>query len=109
MSARKKKPRDSLADFILDQLSDIDAVVCRAMFGGYGLYADGQFFGIVAAGHLYFKTDDRTRESYRQRKMPVFQPRPGQTLKRYYQVPVDVLEDRRELCLWAKAAISLKD
>ena len=31
------------------------------MFGGYGLYAGEVFFGIVANGRLYFKTDDETR------------------------------------------------
>ena len=28
---------DSFKDFVLDQLSDLRGVTCRAMFGGYGL------------------------------------------------------------------------
>ena len=38
---------DGFKDFVLDQLSDLHGVTCRAMFGGYGLYCGRVFFGIV--------------------------------------------------------------
>jgi TfoX/Sxy family transcriptional regulator of competence genes len=31
----------SFKDFVLDQLQHLDDIECRAMFGGYGLYAEG--------------------------------------------------------------------
>ena len=36
----------SFKDFVLDQLQHLDDLECRSMFGGYGLYAVGVFFGI---------------------------------------------------------------
>ena len=63
------------------------------MFGGYGLYQDETFFGIVHKGRLYFKIDDSTVGEYRKRKMKPFRPNAKQTLKSYYQVPLEILED----------------
>ena len=96
---------DSFADFILDQLQDLADVECRAMFGGYGLYHDEIFFGIVFKGRLYFKTDEKSAARYRRRGMKAFRPNAKQTLKSYYEVPGEVLEDRDEVAEWARAAI----
>ncbi len=96
---------DSFKDFVLDQLRELDGVEARGMFGGFGLYQDETFFGIIHRGHLYFKIDETTVVEYRNRKMKPFRPSPKQTLKTYYQVPVDVIEDADQLVDWAKRAI----
>ena len=96
---------ESFAEFVLDQLRELDAVEARRMFGGFGLYQDETFFGIVHKGKLFFKIDDSTVGAYRRRKMKPFRPNAKQTLKSYYQVPVEVLEDPDELCVWARRAI----
>jgi DNA transformation protein and related proteins len=36
--------------------------------------------------------------------MKPFRPNPKQTLKTYYEVPADILEDRELLARWADAA-----
>jgi TfoX/Sxy family transcriptional regulator of competence genes len=64
-----KKTDDSFAEFIRDQLQDLDEVTLRRMFGGYGIYAGSQFFAILLAGRLYFKTDSRSRVQYTERGM----------------------------------------
>ncbi|MEY4706125.1 MAG: hypothetical protein RL042_2330 [Nitrospirota bacterium] len=99
--------QDGFKDFVLDQLSDLDGITCRAMFGGYGLYCDRVFFGIVHTGRLYFKTNDTTAPCYRKRRMKPFSPNAAQTLKNYYEVPVDVLENAGELTIWARQASNL--
>ena len=96
---------DSFKDFVLDQLQELDGVEARRMFGGYGLYQDETFFGIIFKGHLYFKTDETTLAAYRKTKMKPFRPNPKQTLKSYYEVPVEVIEDDDRLGEWAEAAI----
>ncbi len=95
---------DSFVAYVLDQLQRLGPVRARAMFGGYGLYNGGVFFGIIDEGRLYFKTDDQSRQEYRRRGMGPFQPNPQQTLKTYYEVPVEVLEDDEELTAWALRA-----
>lgn len=35
------------------------------MFGGFGLHCNGIFFGIIADGGVYFKTDAATVDAYK--------------------------------------------
>jgi DNA transformation protein len=95
---------DGFKDFVLDQLADLRGLTCRAMFGGYGLYHREKFFGIIHKGRLYFKTDQTTAPRYRDRGMKSFKPTSNQTLKNYYEVPVEVLEDSDDLSTWASQA-----
>lgn len=96
---------ESFKDFVLDQLVEMDDVEARRMFGGFGLYQDETFFGIVHKGKLFFKIDESTVGEYRNRKMKPFRPNAKQTLKSYYQVPADVIEDADGLRQWAVNAI----
>jgi DNA transformation protein len=96
---------ESFKDFVLDQLQELDDVEARRMFGGHGLYQDETFFGILHKGELFFKIDASTVGEYRRRKMKPFRPNAKQTLKSYYQVPVDIIEDADELRAWAARAI----
>lgn len=102
MGAGKKE--DSFRDFVLDQLSPLGEVVCRSMFGGYGLYRRADFFGIIYDGRLFFKTDEATREKYIRLGMAPFTPSEKQVLKNYLEVPEEILEDGEELAAWAREA-----
>lgn len=97
--------RDGFKDFVLDQLTDLPGVTARAMFGGYGLYQKAIFFGIIHKDRLYFKVTVSTMPRYKEHGMKPFRPNPKQTLKSFYEVPVDVLEDPESLTQWAKDAI----
>ncbi len=99
----KKEPR--FPKFVLDQIRGMPVVTCRAMFGGYGLYQNGRFFGIIHKSRLYFKTHDWTKEHYVQQGMKPFRPNRSQTLKNYYEVPADVIEDPDCLITWAQDAV----
>jgi DNA transformation protein len=96
-------------DFVLDQLSGLRRVSSKRMFGAMGLYQDACFFGIIDEGRLYFLTGDETRKRYIAQGMKPFEYAPGKTLHSYYEVPVDVLEDDRELCAWAREAVTVQE
>ena len=96
---------ESFKDFVLDQLSALDGLRCRAMFGGFGFYAGEVFFAIVFEGRLYFKTDATTRPHFVERGMSPFRPNRKQSLGGYYEVPLDVVEDAAQLAAWARAAL----
>jgi DNA transformation protein len=98
---------DSFKEFVLDQLNDLGGVTCRAMFGGHGLCQDGAFFGIIFKGRLYFKTNATTAKSYIEKGMKPFRPNAKMTLKTYYEVPVDIIEDSDRLTKWAGKAIKV--
>ena len=96
---------DGFKDFVLDQLMDLRGLTCRAMFGGYGLSHKETFFGIIHKGRLYFKVTPKTIGLYKDHGMKPFRPNTKQTLKSFYEVPTDVLEDAEQLTDWAKDAV----
>lgn len=100
------KQDESFKDFVLDQLGEMDGIEARRMFGSFGLYREETFFAIVHKGRLYFKVDAQTTREYRKRKMKPFRPNSKQTIKSYYQVPADIIEDADELKVWAGRAIA---
>jgi DNA transformation protein len=98
-------PDASFKDFVLDQLRELDGLECRRMFGGYGLYRGDAFFGIIDKGRLYFKTTPETLPNYLARGSGPFKPSAKQTLKTYYEVPAEIIEDRQRLTEWAADAL----
>jgi DNA transformation protein len=98
---------DSFKEFVLDQIRELDRVSCRAMFGGYGIYCGEQFFAIIYKGRLYFKTDPTTASDYIRQGMKPFRPNAKMTLKTYYEVPADILEDSDQLMEWATKAVQI--
>jgi DNA transformation protein len=94
-------PLESFTQFVLDQLEPLGGIDCRRMFGGAGLYYEGVFFAIV-------QTDEMTRPAYESQRMGPFRPNARQTLKTYYEVPADVIEDCDALAEWARRAVSCR-
>jgi len=95
-------------EFVLDQLSGLRRVTHRRMFGAIGLYQGDQFFAIIDDGRLYFVTGEATRPRYEAQGMKAFEYAPGQFLRTYYEVPVDVLEDDGALREWAAEAVAAR-
>ncbi|MCI6959959.1 MAG: TfoX/Sxy family protein [Oscillospiraceae bacterium] len=42
-------------DFVVDQLRDAGAIRSRRMFGEYGLFCDGVFFGVICDDQFFVK------------------------------------------------------
>ncbi len=96
-------------EYVLEQVARTGRVTSRRMFGGVGLYSDGQFFGLIADDTLYFKVGDETRSEYEARGMKPFRPyedRPEVSMS-YYTVPADILDDAEELVAWARRAVAI--
>ena len=96
----------SFGAFVLDQLSGLDGVSAKPMFGGAGFYLDGEFFGILYKERLYFRVSADTIGDYKSREMKPFAPfegRKGES-RGYYEVPIEILESPDDLIAWAKAA-----
>jgi len=94
----------SFRDFVLDQLEGLEGLDCRSMFGGRGLYLDGEFFGMIWKGRLWFRTDGASREEYRALGAEPIPFGGDPSGNAYWSVPADVLEDAPLLLAWARAA-----
>ncbi len=93
-------------DRVVQQLNQVAPVTARAMFGGYGLYADGVMFALIAYETLYFKVDDQNQADYLEAGMtPFLYERHGKPIQMsYYQLPATVLADPAELLVWIEKA-----
>lgn len=76
------------------------------MFGGFGVYADELFFGIIHGERIYLRTNEETRIRYVEAGMSWFvTPGRKKAIKAYYEVPTEVIERARDLRVWAREAI----
>lgn len=109
----KPDTNETFREFIEDQLSGLEGLSLKRMFGGYGLYRESVFFGILSDGRIYFKTDGTTRPAYIKlgsapfsyyKKDKISGRKKKAFLKNYYEVPVDIMEDRDQLTEWARRA-----
>ncbi len=98
-------------NYVLEQLARLRGLTSRRLFGGYGLYSDGSFFGLIDDDTLFFKTGDGNRADYEARGMKRFMPRPDQSPSGggmgYHEVPADVLEDAEQLWMWARKSVEI--
>lgn len=95
-------------DFVLEQLRAVAPVTAKAMFGGVGLYADGQFFALIADDVVYFKADDSTRGDFQAAGSKPFMPYGDQGYSMsYYELPSDALEDPDQLRRWMQKSIDV--
>jgi DNA transformation protein and related proteins len=94
-------------EWVLEQLHAAGPVTGRAMFGGYGLYIDGLFFGLIDDDVLYFKVDDSTRGEYEVAGSGPFRPMGNEKPMQYYELPANVLEDRSRLIEWTQKALEV--
>ncbi len=91
----------SYLDHVTELLAPLGEVSSRAMFGGYGIFHEGDMFALISGSTLYFKVNDSNRAVYEAAGSKQFKPMP------YYEVPAEVLEDETALHDWAHASIAV--
>ena len=94
--------------YVLDQLEGLGSITVKKMFGGAGLYLDSVFFALIADDVLYFKVDNSNQQDYENAGMEAFMPFGEKShIMHYFEVPVDVLEDKDKLKIWTDKAFSV--
>ncbi len=88
-------------DQVLESLAPLGGVSFRSMFGGFGIFADGEMFALISGSAIFFKADDSNRSRYEEAGSKRHGSMP------YYRVPSDVLEDRDKLVDWARASVAV--
>jgi DNA transformation protein len=100
--------RSALLDRVLPRLAPVGEPRGRAMFGGWGIYIDDVFMGLIAYDALYFKVDDANRADYEAAGVGPFtytgRARPIEMS--YWEVPGDVIDDPGRLQTWAHKALA---
>ncbi len=94
--------------YVFDQLESSGSITAKKMFGGAGLYLDSVFFAIIDNDTLYFKVDNSNQKDYESAGMEAFMPFGKKSyVMRYYEVPIDVIDDKDKLKIWADKALAV--
>lgn len=100
-------------DYIMyDVMSDISGISSKPMFGGYGVYKDGKIFAILFEGKLYFKVGDSNRADFEKAGSKPFvysKKKKGTVSLSYFELPVDVMEDKEQLEAWMAGSMHAKE
>ncbi len=100
---------DGYREFVIEQLSTIEPVTWRRMFGGVGIYAHGLFFAVISDDTLYFKVDAQNQPDYEAARQQPFKPMESEKPMRYYSVPISVIEDEERLREWMGKAVKVAE
>ncbi len=100
---------ESQITFILDQLSLLESVTAKRMFGGVGFFQEGKMFGMLnSLGTFLLKVDDSNRANYLARGMAPFSHKMNKKGSMpYYEVPLDVIENKKQFAGWARKSINI--
>jgi DNA transformation protein and related proteins len=95
------------ADHSAELLSSLGPIKQRAMFGGYGLYAEGVIIGLVVFDRLFLKTDAVSRPHFIAAAcLPFTYEGKGKTVVvSYYEPPADAFDSSTAMQPWARLAI----
>ena len=87
-------------------LAALGRIDVRRMFGGAGLYADGRIVALVVEDVLYLKTDDASRDRFRDAGgRPFAYAGKGRTVETsYWTPPDDALDSGDAMAPWARLA-----
>ena len=96
-------------DFLawLDELfSDFGPIATRAMFGGHGVYHDGNIIGIVIDDALYLKADAETAPLFEAEGCAPFTYHAGdrEIAMSYWSLPAEALDSPQAFLPWARRA-----
>jgi len=86
---------------VIDQLSEFGEVEIKKMFGGIGLFHQGLMFGKIGGDTFRLKVDEHNKKEYEEKGMKPFFSEKKKKGMPYWEVPLDVFEDKAKLASWA--------
>jgi DNA transformation protein and related proteins len=105
-------PSAEYREYVLEQLESIGPLQIGRFFGGVGISKGYGQFAMIMGNNLYFVVDDGTRQKYAQAGMQPFSymTKKGRVqVRRYFELPEEVLTDPIQLQQWAKEAMCIAD
>ena len=88
-------------NFLLDQLSEFEPIVAKKMFGGIGFFKEGLMFAMIGYGAFRLKVDESNKKEFKDAGMKALYIEGKKKSMPYWEVPVDIIEDKDELMKWA--------
>jgi len=99
---------EDFVNYILEQLEPLYGLTSGPFFGGTGLKCEAIQFAMIMENTLYFVVDGTNRPNYEEKGMGCFQydtKKKRVSVKKYYEVPSDIMEEQDALIKWARDSI----
>ena len=93
--------------FIIDQLSDSGPFETKKMFGGIGFFKDGHMFGMIGGDKFRLKVDETNQKDFEDLGMKPYHDMTKKKGMPYWEVPVDVLENKTLIKKWVNKAFAV--
>ena len=103
-------PSTEYKEYVLELLEPIGSLRTSRFFGGVGIYYGSVQFAMMMGNSLYFVVDESTRKKFEQAGMQPFSylTKKGRIqVRKYFELPEDVLTDAEQLRQWAKESIQV--
>jgi DNA transformation protein and related proteins len=101
-------------EFIRELFAPFGPVTIRRMFGGAGIYCDGQMFALLFDGAIFLKVDDTSIPDFeREGSRPFVYTRAksahrvGRASLSYWRLPERLYDDPDQLAVWAHRALAI--
>ena len=101
-------------EFIRELFAPFGPVTVRRMFGGAGIYSDGQMFALLFDGAIFLKVDDASIPDFEREGSQPFvyiraksPHRVGRASLSYWRLPERLYDDPDELAVWARRALAI--
>ena len=101
-------------EFIRELFTPFGTVTVRRMFGGAGIYADGQMFALLFDDAIFLKVDDTSIPDFEREGSSPFvysraktAHRVGRASMSYWRLPERLYDDPDELAVWARRALAI--
>lgn len=105
-------PSTEYTEYIMELLEPIGPMQTGRFFGGVGISNGYAHFAMIMGNCLYFVTNENSRNKYLQAGMQPFSyitKKEQVQVRRYFELPEDILTDPEQLRLWANEAMLVAD
>lgn len=88
--------------FLEDQLSEFGEIEIKSMFGGAGIFKEGLMIAMIGNESFRLKVDEHNQADFEKRGMKPYFSKKKKKGMPYWEVPIDIIENRTELAKWAQ-------
>ena len=105
-----KNYKSEFLQYTLDLFSSLGRLSTKTLFGGNAILKNNITFAMVFDGSIYLKTNKNSVKKYLDLKSkPLSYKKNNKTINlRYYEIPVEILDDEDQLIEWAIEATQIK-
>ena len=104
-----KNNKSEFLQYALDLFNPLGRLTSKTLFGGNAILKNNITFAMVFDGSIYLKTNKDTVKKYLDLdSKPLSYKKNNKTINlRYYEIPIEVIDDEDQLMQWAIEAYEI--